>query len=172
MRAEWFDFTPEFKIWLGTNHKPTVRGTDNAIWDRIRLIPFLVSIPEEEQDKHLGEKLKEELPGILAWAVQGCLEWQRHGLGTPNEVVDATRDYRAEMDVLAAFFDECCFQEAGASAPATPLYERFGKWTAGDKSLNMSQTAFGIELARRGFVKKRGNGGRNYWHGLRIIEES
>ena len=67
MRAEWFDYIPQFKIWLNTNHKPVIRGTDKAIWDRIRLIPFNVVIPEDEQDKNLVAKLKRDLAGVLAW---------------------------------------------------------------------------------------------------------
>src|SRR5437867_6039937 len=98
MRAEWLDFRPEFKLWLATNHKPVIRGTDKAIWDRIRLVPFTVRIPDAEQDKALGEKLRAELPGILRWVVDGCLAWQRDGLGMPAEVQEATATYRAEMD--------------------------------------------------------------------------
>jgi putative DNA primase/helicase len=96
LRAEWFDFRPEFKLWLATNHKPVIRGTDKGIWDRIRPIPFTVSIPEERQDKELANKLMTELAGILAWAVRGCLEWQRTGLGVPEEVREATEGYRTE----------------------------------------------------------------------------
>ncbi len=82
MRGEWFEFHPEFKIWLGTNHKPVVRGQDNAIWDRIRLIPFTVRISENEQvpKSELFEKFKMEMPGILAWLVQGCLAWRDEGV--------------------------------------------------------------------------------------------
>ncbi|MBV9452643.1 MAG: hypothetical protein JOZ19_00760 [Rubrobacter sp.] len=90
-------------MWLATNHKPEIRGTDPAIWDRIRLVPFDVRIPSGEVDRELPEKLKAELPGILAWAVRGCLDWQKNGLGEPEEVRAATEAYRAEMDVLVAF---------------------------------------------------------------------
>jgi P4 family phage/plasmid primase-like protien len=88
MRGEFFKFKPAFKLWLATNHKPTIRGTDPAIWDRIRLVPFEVRIPDAEQDRELPAKLREELPGIMAWAVRGCLDWQRNGLG------DAARSER------------------------------------------------------------------------------
>src|SRR5206468_6004458 len=86
MRAEFFEFKPVFKLWLATNHKPVIKGTDEAVWDRIRLIPFTVRIPEAQQDKHLIEKLKAEEPGIISWAVEGCLAWQRDGLGLAESV--------------------------------------------------------------------------------------
>ena len=94
--GEFFEFIPQFKLFLGTNHKPVIHGTDLAIWRRIRLIPFLVTIPEEKQDRELVSKLKEELPGILNWAIKGCLAWQKDGLGVPEEVKAATDEYRKE----------------------------------------------------------------------------
>ena len=108
MRCNFFEFPPTHHIWLAVNHKPTIRGTDTGIWRRIKLIPFAVSIPDEEQDKALGEKLQAERAGILAWAVQGCLAWQEHGLGEPDEVRQATSEYRGEQDVLATFIAERC----------------------------------------------------------------
>jgi len=128
MRAEWFDFKPECKLWLSTNHRPVVRGTDKAIWDRLKLIPFDVRIPEEKQDRKLLSKLKAELPGILAWAVRGCLEWQAEGLGVPDEVRNATGDYQSEMDVLAAFIADCCVLTPNAQASATSLYQSYKRW--------------------------------------------
>jgi putative DNA primase/helicase len=98
LHAEWFDFKPEFKIFLAANHKPVIRGTDHAIWRRIHLIPFNVQIPKPEQDRDLPEKLKAELPGILNWALEGCQMWQLYGLEPPAEVQAATQDYREEMD--------------------------------------------------------------------------
>jgi len=84
MRAEWFEFTPQCKVWLATNHRPVIRGTDDAIWRRLRLVPFVVTIPEEERDKTLPDRLRDELPGVLAWAVQGCLEWRPKGSACPT----------------------------------------------------------------------------------------
>src|SRR5262245_4817122 len=101
MRAEWFDFRPQAKLFLATNHRPVVGGQDNAIWDRVVPIPFTVRITDEEVDPGLFQKLRRELPGILAWAVQGCLEWQEMGgLNPPDAVLRAKTDYRTEMDVL------------------------------------------------------------------------
>ena len=114
LRQEYFDFKPEFKIFLAANHKPVIRGTDLAIWRRIRLIPFTVTIPAEEQDRRLGRKLEAELSGILAWAVRGCQAWQREGLGMPAAVKAATEAYRAESDLLAAFLAECTAEDERA----------------------------------------------------------
>jgi putative DNA primase/helicase len=128
MRGEWFDFKPECKLWLAANHKPMIRGTDDGIWRRIRLIPFTVSIPPEEQDRTLCDKLLTELPGILNWALQGCVLWQREGLGLPLKVKTAIATYRAEMDTLADFLAECCTMEKHAMATARELYTRYTFW--------------------------------------------
>src|SRR5919107_5291637 len=100
MRQDFWQFEPTHKVFMAVNHKPEVRGTDTAIWRRIRLIPFTETIPPGEQDKKLPEKLRAELFGILAWCVEGCLEWQREGLQAPEEVRRATGQYRSEMDVI------------------------------------------------------------------------
>jgi len=97
---EYFEFRPEFKLFLAVNHKPQIHGTDEAIWRRVKLVPFNVYIPPEERDKALGGKLRAELPGILNWALEGCLEWQRGGLREPEEVIAATADYRREQDLF------------------------------------------------------------------------
>jgi putative DNA primase/helicase len=117
LRREFLDFTPQFKLWLRGNHKPTIRGTDDGIWRRIHLVPFNVKIPPERQGKHLVSKLRLELPGILAWAVEGALEWQGVGLKPPDKVLAATKEYRSEMDVLGLFLADCC--EVGAQLSTT-----------------------------------------------------
>ncbi len=152
MRAEWFEFYPLFKIWLSTNHKPVIRGTDNAIWDRIRLIPFTVRF--EGKDKipknELIETFKNEMPGILAWLVQGCLEWQRQGLNPPEKVTDATTDYRSEMDIVGNFILECCLQVKTAECRANALYTRYLQWCEENGDKPMSNKLFGQALTERG----------------------
>ncbi|MFN3763256.1 MAG: phage/plasmid primase, P4 family, partial [Anaerolineae bacterium] len=169
--SEFFEFRPEGKIWLATNHKPIIRGTDKAIWDRIRLIPFTVTIPEAEQDKHLVEKLKRELPGILAWAVRGCLEWQTSGLGVPEEVRSATEAYRAEMDVIGAFIADRCILSAGARVKAGDLYEAYRKWCEENKEEPLNKIAFGLRLAERGLVSERDMHAR-YWRGIGLLTDT
>ncbi len=105
MREDFWTFAPTHKLFLAGNHKPIVRDGDDGIWRRIRLIPWTVTVPPEERDPQLPEKLVREAPGILAWAVRGCLEWQRDGLGEPPAVTAATAAYRVESDPLREFFD-------------------------------------------------------------------
>ncbi len=167
MRAEWFDFKPECKLWLSTNHRPVVRGTDKAIWDRLKLIPFNVRIPEEQQDRKLLSKLKTELPGILAWAVRGCLEWQAEGLGVPEEVRNATGNYQSEMDVLANFIADACMLTSDARAGATSLFQAYKRWCDDNGERCGSQRGFSASLTERGFFKRRsGKTGTEEWQGI------
>lgn len=170
LHAEFFEFRPTFKLWLAANHKPVIRGTDNAIWRRIRLIPFNVTIPEAERDKELPEKLKTELPGILAWAVEGCVAWQVEGLDPPDEVRLATQGYREEMDVLAGFLAECCVVAEYRKAAASDLYAAYVKWCEANGERIQSQRAFGMRLTERGFVRLRGTAGRHVWEGLGLVD--
>ncbi len=167
MRGEFFNFAPEFKLWLGTNHKPVIRGTDRAIWDRIRLVPFAVRIPDADQDKRLREKLLDEAPGILAWAVEGCLAWQQDGLGEPQEVRDATAGYRAEMDVLGAFLEDRCVVHERAQVTAKALYAAYQEWCDETGEKPLTQKAVGLRLAERGFDSARiGNSRTRTWIGI------
>lgn len=159
MREDFWTFDPTHKIWLAANHKPGVRGTDNGIWRRIKLIPFTVTIPEEQQDKHLKDKLLEELPGILNWAILGCIEWQNVGLAEPAEVTRATRDYRHEQDVLGRFIDEMCTIEPEATVGATTLYQAYRAWCDANGEHAMNVTNLGTELTRRGFDTKKTKSG-------------
>ncbi|NJD37236.1 MAG: DNA primase [Geobacter sp.] len=153
--GEHFEFSPTFKIWLACNHKPVIRGNDHAIWRRIKLIPFNVTIPDHDQDKHLAEKLKAESAGILAWAVQGCLLWQQEGLKEPSEVVNATSVYRTEMDSLGTWIEECCDLTSGCKTQSFKLYENYKDWTVDSGEENMSARTFGIKLVERGFEKQK-----------------
>jgi putative DNA primase/helicase len=128
MRGEWFDFQPEFTPWMGTNHKPEIRGKDDAIWDRLILVPFNVRIPEGEQDKDLPQKLRAELPGILRWIVEGCLAWQGEGLNVPEEVTQATEEYRSEMDPYSQFIIECLAFEPGGFCSNPDLRYQYSIW--------------------------------------------
>ena len=106
-----FNFKPTHTLWIYGNHRPDVRGNDLGIWRRIKLIPFDVQIPEGEKDPELLKKLLQEMPGILNWAIKGCLEWQKNGLGVPTSVTQATCEYREEEDVIGEFVAERCVCE-------------------------------------------------------------
>src|SRR5215213_9907646 len=165
MKAEWFDFAPTHKLWLSTNHKPEIRGTDAAIWRRIRLVPWTVSIPPAQQDKKLPEKLQSELPTILAWIVRGCLQWRRKGLQAPEEVRQATGNYRSEMAVLAAFLEEYCILRSDAMAFAKNLYIAYQEWCEANGEPVEKQRRFGMRLTERG-LRRQKVGGVYRWYGI------
>lgn len=156
-----FDYTPKYKIWLATNHKPIIRGNDDGIWRRLPLIPFTVQIPLEKVDKSLKEKLMRELPGIFNWAVEGCLMWQKEGLNPPADIQQATMDYRKEMDTIGAFIDECCDVRPGLSIGAKDLYLAYKKWAKDANEHEFTQTTFGKKASDK-FEKKRGGNGFAY----------
>ena len=171
MRAEFFEFPMLAKVIIATNHKPEIRGTDEAIWRRIRLVPFTVTIPEGERDHGLADALQAEAAGILAWCVAGCLAWQEHGLGVPEAVMTATSAYRADQDVLGQFLDDRCTIDDNAVTKASELLNAYGYWRMENGGDELTAKEFGLRLADRGFVSGRTNTGRT-WKGLAITRIS
>ena len=173
MRQDFWQFDPTHKVFMAVNHKPEVRGTDTAIWRRLRLIPFEQTIPPAEQDKKLPQKLEAELPGILAWCVEGCLEWQREGLQAPEEVRKATAGYRSEMDVIGAFLQDECEIGSEFKEPFTTLYKRYEEWCEDGGERAETRRKFNARLKERGRFEARrsGQGGSNEWHGLRLLKK-
>lgn len=150
MNEDFWSFQPTHKLFVAANHRPTVRGLDHAIWRRIKLIPFNVTIPEGERDLRLGEKLLAERPGILRWAVEGCLLWQRHGLGAPEEVSKATAAYRADQDVLAAFLQDRCQFQAETQISRQALRQAYERWCEDNgEGVPMSAKTFAEQLRQR-----------------------
>lgn len=147
---EAFTFKPQFKPWMYGNHKPEIRGTDDAIWSRVRLVPFEVSFRGRE-DLELAGKLEKELPGILNWAIQGCLEWQRIGLKPPAKVQAATDEYREEMDVFGPFIRECCVIHRTAEVRANELFNAYKAWCAENGIREQTQHKFGRYLSGKGW---------------------
>jgi putative DNA primase/helicase len=162
MRGEFFNFTPVFKLWLSGNHKPRITGTDSGIWRRIRLIPFEVTIPDADIDRDLPKKLRAELPGILRWAVEGCLNVQNDGLRVPESVTSATENYRKEMDTIGDFIAECCVTGPDFRIKASVLYQAYSEWCkeSGYQALNL--TNFGLNISKRGYEKKKITAGVHY----------
>lgn len=145
-----FEFKPQFKIWMATNHKPIIRGTDLGIWRRLHLIKFDFTVEEERIDKHLTYKLKRELPGILNWIFEGFLKYKRlGGLNPPACVLESVREYRNEMDVISQFIDECCLPEPGFEIKASVVYDHYKKWAKQNEQYVMNSTKFGIEMSKR-----------------------
>jgi len=153
--GENFDFKPEFKLWLSTNNKPVIQGTDDAIWDRLRLIPFTQRFDGAKADPLLSDKLRDELAGVFAWMVGGCLEWQEHGLGEPESVTEATKQYREDMDTLAAFFEDRCVIGERLMSPASRLYKTYQLWCDEAGEHAETQKMFGMRLTERGFVSEK-----------------
>jgi len=167
---ETIQFKPECKIWLSTNHKPRIRGTDHAIWRRIRLIPFRVTIPEQEQDLELGEKLLAELPGILNWALEGYLNWGFGRIGNIPEIEEATAAYRSSMDILGEFFESCCELAKTAEVTNKDLRDQYIRWCEGNAEKPLSQRAFTGYVEERGFDSYKDRDGKK-WLGLRLKGE-
>lgn len=172
MREDFWEFIPTHHVWLVSNHKPVVTGTDHGIWRRIKLIPFDVVIPADKQDKKLGAKLQAELSGILNWVIAGCLDWQSGGMREPAIVQAATTEYSDEMDDVGQFLSVSCELREDLSTPATKLFQAFVEETGS----RMSQKAFGSELRRRGFVSARITSGINKskhcWRGIWVNDGS
>lgn len=165
--GNFFEFFPEFKLFLATNHKPRIRGEDHAIWRRIALIPFTVVIPESEQDKELSSKLEEEYPGIMNWAMSGFLEWQKEGLAFPDEVKSATMEYRNELDSIHNFMEECIQKDLSSEIRAKDLFESYRSWCEDNGEYIRSPKMLGMKLNECGFSKVRKNNG-TFWLGIRL----
>lgn len=161
-----FEFKPEFKLWMATNHKPVIRGTDTGIWRRIHMIPFTCVIPEEKIDRRLKYKLSAELTGIFRWAVEGCLLWQKEGLKMPRAVLEEVREYRREMDVISAFVEDKCTVGKGLSVKSSQLFAAYLNWAEQNNEYRMSSTKFGMELAKR-FEKVKTRSGA-YFNGINL----
>ncbi len=166
---ESFEFTPQFKIWLAANHRPEVKENGHAIWRRIRLVPFNVIIPKAEQNLEFFEcELQDELPGILAWAVEGCRLWQREGLNEPEAVTKATAEYREEMDVLADFLSERCVTGENYQATTTELYNAYETWCLDNGEKAESARWLNGQLRNRGFEPGRSRSSR-FWKGIGLV---
>ena len=170
LHQEWFDFQPTHKLFLGTNHKPVINGTDHAIWRRIKLVPFEVTIPENERDRFLLDKLREESAGILSWAVRGCCEWQKKGLGIPDEVKEATETYRGEMDALAEFLKDCCVTGSSFKVSSRDLYGAYTAWCERNGEDHLKQRPFASQMKEKGFEQARiGSSGNRGWKKLGLL---
>jgi len=169
-----FEFKPIAKPWLYGNHKPVIKGDDEGVWRRPRLVPFNVVIPPEERDHELPAKLAAELPGILAWAVRGCLEYQNGGLKSPKAVTDATQAYRIESDIMGAFLGECTITDPDARAKAGELYKRYETWCkdSGEEKDKLTGTAFGRRMKEREGIDSTKVSGHVWYLGIGLVDES
>ena len=175
-----FEFLPEFKIWMPTNHKPAVRGTDRGIWRRLKLVPFVVDIPaslppdRRKSRDQVQAELAAELPAILAWAVEGSRLWHHGGLQEPPEVTNATKEYQQEMDALANFISECCVVRDGLKTRKQALYAGYKRWCDENNEMPLNDRNFGIRLGEKGFAKGPDGAGYTCYRriGLAVDRES
>ena len=169
MRQDFFEFFPQFKLFVAGNHKPAIRNIDEAMKRRLHLIPFTITVPPEKRDKHLQQKLLAERDGILAWALEGCLAWQRLGrLDPPQQVLDATDEYFEEEDAIGEFLDEDCQQSVVAREAISAIYQRWreraerrGEYVGTSRWLTQ-------QLINRGFARTRLHGGAKALSGLTL----
>lgn len=170
LHRDLFEFRPQFHIWLAVNHKPEITDTSEGMWRRLHAIPFTVTIPQTDRDPHLLDRLLDELPGILTWAVQGCLEWQQQGLNPPPQVLAATATYRADSDPVAQFLAEWCDTDPDAShlyigKPA--LWDAYVKWCAANTTEPISQKALTQALKDKGYSDSR-TAQTRIWRGIAL----
>jgi putative DNA primase/helicase len=161
-----YEFDPTWKIWLATNHRPVIRGVDSAIWSRLKLIPFEVSFAGRE-DRTLKRRLRDELPGILTWCVEGCLRWQAEGLQFPDSIVKATEEYRDESDQIQRFLHEVCV--LGPDLPGTQarvLYSHYKGWATECNEPELSEKEFALRMKERGIDKQKDWHGRMVYRGV------
>lgn len=172
MRQEFFTFSPTFLIMLATNHKPQFRGQDEGLWRRVKLIPFTRFFAPHERDYSLDEKLRAEAAGIAAWAVAGAKAWFAGGLGDPESIRDATREYRETSDALADFFPGVIVRDASASMLGTDVYHAYRDWCEAEglkTSEVWSRRALYSALAERKVVKTRSAKGQTLV-GIRLAD--
>jgi putative DNA primase/helicase len=171
MRQDFFEYQPAFKLMFAGNHKPSLRSVDEAIRRRFHLLPFSVTIPAEERDPNLSDKLKAEWPGILAWMVEGALNWEVDGLQPPSAVLDATEDYLAAEDTFAAWLDEKCEKDARASSTLAALFSSWSAWVSHRGEPAGSAKRFSERLAGLSFYKDRNKKGV-FFSGLRLVPDA
>jgi putative DNA primase/helicase len=168
MRQNFFEFTPTFKLWLVANDMPRVRGTDTAFWRRVRVIPFEVKIPASEKDLALPTKLRQEFPGILAWAVRGCKEWQANGLTEPPAVTQASGRWLAAADHLKMFVEEFLIEDPKNRLASSMLYNQYTLWCRknGEQPLTIQKLNASLRDSHN-FTHKQSKRGSE-WVGIKL----
>jgi putative DNA primase/helicase len=172
--GQFFTYRPQFKIWMSTNHKPEIPDGSEAIWDRLRLVPFNQRFADGKADKRLPQKLREELSGVLLWAVEGCVEWYQNELGSAPAVEAATAKYRAETDVYERFFGDVCVFGPEMRVGKTDLFNAWERWCTEEGEDATSLVKFSRDMRDKGEVKgfeQKTIKGKGYWKGIAIREE-
>lgn len=167
-----FTFNPSHKMLLMTNHRPFVKGTDEGIWRRLNIIGFNAKIADDKKEPDFREqKLRPELPGILAWMIRGCFKWQQDGLRPSPAVTHATKSYRGEMDFIQQWLDERTVADPQGSIPRNVAYGEYEFWSKQEHAPTLGNRRFVEELHRRGFQTTKSNGVRLF-KGLRLRSQT
>ncbi len=162
-------FTPQFKIMMSGNHRPLIKGNDEGIWRRVRLLPFTRTFDEGKRDTRLAEKLRAEAPHILAWMVAGCLLWQEQGLADiPQTIREATVEYKEDQDLIGAWLADCCLVSNQKEASSTTLYSSYKFWCEKNGLRNSNSRVFSRRLTERGFTCRKSNS-QQLWAGVDVI---
>ena len=174
-----FEFTPKFKLWMATNHRPIIRGTDKGIWRRLVIVPFKYTVPDSQVDKHLEQKLEQELPGILNWALAGTQAWLQEGLQLPQVVIDENKNYQKQMNIIDQFISDCIYDKTGETdkdgqpykIKTSYTYQLYRKWAKLNGAYMMSNIRFGAEM-RKKYNRMHFSDGDYYMNCERSIEGS
>ena len=164
-----FTYDPQFVLWLATNEMPDISGGSDAIWERLRIIPFDVSIPANERDLTLFDKLAEELPGILNWALDGYHDWKANGLNPPDKVLRTVSGYREEKDLVQQWIDEECVVDPTAKTTAKEFYNTYRDWATANHSDPLPMNKFTKEIERKGFARLK-TSRANVWKGIGLVK--
>lgn len=163
--AEYFEYKPEFKLFMAANHKLEIKNQDHGIWRRVKMIPFKVTIPEDERDNHLTEKLKLELSGILNWAIQGFNHWNKGLMKVPKSVLEATQGYKHDMDIVGEFIESKCKVGPDETVRVSTLYESYKDWCKYNNEMLLGKIQFGARLSQLGYEKGRDREAY-HWNGI------
>jgi putative DNA primase/helicase len=170
MRQDFFTYLPQFKLLIAGNHKPELHSVDEAMRRRFHLLPFTVCIPPEQRDPNLFDKLEEEWPAILAWALEGCLEWQAEGLSPPAPVIEATAEYFDDEDSFGRWLDDCCARDQMAHETTDDLYTSWSKWAQRGGLNAGTKKRVVMMLKQRGYKHRRAHGGARGFDGIRLVQ--
>lgn len=168
MRQDFFEYTPQFELIIAGNHKPGLRSVDEAIPRKFNLIPFTVTIPPDERDEALPDKLKAELSGILAWMVRGCTDWLERGLAPPKVVTDATAAYLESEDAISAWIEDSAERDPNAFSKSFELFASWSEWASTSGEYVGSRKRFSQNLETRGFLPDRNRTLGSGFRGIRL----
>jgi putative DNA primase/helicase len=168
LHKEYFTFYPQFKLWMSSNYKPAIRGTDSGIWRRVNMIPFEVTIPEEKRDPQLATKLKAEAPGILNWMLCGLKVYHEQGMMYPAKVREATSQYRESQDVIAQFIAAKCALSPYAETRFNDLYQAYKLWADNAREYKMPERKFSEALKKRRELTTKRKKGLTWYAGIQL----